>query len=263
MKKNKSNYNILVLEDEIPTQTVIMNMVKDLGYSLAGAARSYKEAMAVADDVFPDVALCDINILGYRDGIMVARALSEMASERNADLAIVYITVYDDEDIVEEAITTQPAAYLLKSQVTDDRSLDVQIRLAIQGLENRKNQSKAILDGKIYSIWSRGKCYHIELDTILYIKASNNECILFTEQEIIDINQPFGEIVSQLEPLGIQQVHRSYAVNMKKVKSHEKGPTFIQLNYRNLSNGLISEVEQEINVSGSFRSILRSKFGME
>jgi len=262
MKKNKNDYKVLVLEDEPLTQTNIVNMVQNLGYTVSGTAQSYKEAMEAADNIFPDVALCDINILGYKDGITVAKELSQIAFKRNINLAIIYITVYDDDETVDEAIKTRPVAYLLKSQATDEKKLGIQIRLAIEAVENNHPSSTTVFDDSVYGIWSRGKCYHVEINTILYLKAKNNYCVLYTEEEVISINQSFGEIIAQLEPFGIQQVHRSYAVNMSKVKAHDRGPTFIYPNYKKLSPELKSEVEQVIGVSAFYRPILRDKFGL-
>lgn len=256
MKKKRHEYNILVLEDVPETQEEIVAIIEDLGYNVSGTAVSYQEAMEAAHTTFPDVALCDINIIGHKDGIAFAQDL-----KKKNEVAIVYLTVETDPEVVDEALKVNPGAYIVKSKM-DEQNLGVQLQIAIENLERQQTHRTTVFDG-MFGIWSRGTCYQIEADSILYVKGNNNECLVVTNEEILDVNQRLKEIVPKLERFGIRQVHRSYAINMNKIRAYDRGPTLIELNYKHLASDLKSKVERGISVSESYREQMRVEFGMQ
>lgn len=255
IRKERNQYNVLILEDKLKTQKNIQEIVTRLGYHVSGVAASYEEAIESANDMFPHIALCDIDIYGYRDGIEVAKFLSE-----KGNLSIVYLTVATSQEVINKAFEVKPAGYLLKSSLNQDM-LDIQLQIAITNLENKTHDESVVFDGQI-GIWNRGRCYRISLDSILYVEADNNDCIIVTNEEIREVNQRFGDVVKQLAGHGIKQVHRSYAVNMKKIQVFDKGPTQLELDYRNLAKDLKSEARKYITVSDKYRRELREKYGM-
>lgn len=256
MKKKRHEYNVLVLEDKPHIQEEIVAIIKDLGYNVSGVASSYEEAMDAAEQTFPDVALCDINIIGYKDGIAFANDI-----KKKSDVAIVYLTVETDPEVVDEALKVNPGAYIIKSKM-DEQNLGVQLQIAIENLELQQTHRTTVFDG-MFGIWSRGTCYQVEADAILYVKGNNNECLVVTNEEMLDVNQRLKEIVPKLEKFGIRQVHKSYAINMNKVRAYDRGPTFIELNYKYLASDLKSKVARGITVSKSYRKQLRVEFGMQ
>lgn len=256
MKKNKNEYKVLVLEDELVIQEEIVEMLRDLGYTVSDTATSFDEAIAASEKVFPDIALCDINIRGYKDGIMAAEKLSKIASEYNLTLIIVYLTAYDDPDLVERALHTKPGDFMLKSSL-NEVSLDARLQIAIKNVEHLTGNEVPILDDRYVNVLVKGIVYKIDTKTVLYLEANGNGCILYTEESIFKINQMFGVVVKQFQPYGIRKVHRSSAVNIKKVKAYDPGLTFVEINLRDLKGELKSEVERTINISGSYRNELK------
>jgi CheY-like chemotaxis protein len=81
--------------------------------TVVGIATSRAEALRLAEELRPDVALVDVE-LGEEDGFEVARAL--MASERPP--SVVLISTYSEEEL-EDLIAASPAlGFLAKSKLT-------------------------------------------------------------------------------------------------------------------------------------------------
>lgn len=79
------------------------------GYRLAGSFSSMEEALRRLGDHPPDAVLLDIGLPGM-SGIEGARILKE----RWPEIALVALTVYDDDDRVFEMLCAEASGYLLK-----------------------------------------------------------------------------------------------------------------------------------------------------
>jgi DNA-binding NarL/FixJ family response regulator len=71
-------------------------------------------ALAVEEQSRPDVVLVDINLEGGTEGIALVRKLRQ----RRPDLGLVVLTMYDDDDLVIQALHAGASAYALKSRTT-------------------------------------------------------------------------------------------------------------------------------------------------
>jgi len=242
-KEEKKQYNILILEDDTDIRQYIQNLVQGFGYHVSGVAASYEEAIALSQQSFPDVALCDINLESEKDGIDVANALKEMGQ-----VAIIYLTMHAEEEIVDRALLTSPESYIIKNTImTQSRQLDIDLKNIIQSLQKNKITLK-----------SRGNYYQVDYKDIIYIEADNNNCNVITTQRVYNINQKFGSVLNELKKFRIQQIHRSAAVNLAFIKAYDKKKVFIDI--EKLSDKLNKLERQEIkpalNVSDSFKKVL-------
>jgi two-component system response regulator NreC len=78
-------------------------------------AGSGEEALKLAQDFNPDVALLDIN-MPMMDGIEVTRRLKEVLPEAR----VLIITVHEDESLLQEAIKAGAAGYIVKRAVESE-----------------------------------------------------------------------------------------------------------------------------------------------
>jgi len=80
------------------------------GYRCTGAFRSMEEALETIDRDLPNVALVDIGLPGMSgiDGIRILK-------NRHPGLAMLMLTVYDDDDRIFDALCAGACGYLLKN----------------------------------------------------------------------------------------------------------------------------------------------------
>ncbi len=115
---------ILVVEDERLVAKHIENMVRGLGYEVAGVAATGKDAVRITLETLPDLVLMDIMLRGDMDGIAASEQIWDKAA-----IPIVYLTAYADEATLERAKVTDPFGYLLKP--FEERELYTAIEMAL------------------------------------------------------------------------------------------------------------------------------------
>lgn len=68
---------ILIVEDEILIAFELESLLQDEGYDPVGIAPTSRDALALARDLAPDLALVDIHLADGPTGVEVARALTK------------------------------------------------------------------------------------------------------------------------------------------------------------------------------------------
>jgi CheY-like chemotaxis protein len=127
---------IMLVEDEKVVAADIQQCVNGLGYEVVGAVATGMEALRLAVNSTPDLALMDIKLKGVLDGVDVAGALYN-----ELRIPVVYLTAHADADILERARRTAPAGYVLKP--FDERTLRTAIELAF----DRHRRERELIEG--------------------------------------------------------------------------------------------------------------------
>jgi len=105
-----SNIEVLIVDDHPLLRQGLKTLLELEGeITVVGQASNGPEALRLADQLRPDVVLLDINMPGM-NGIEVAKALRE----RRPEVAILVLTIHDDETYVKEMIRSGAKGYLLK-----------------------------------------------------------------------------------------------------------------------------------------------------
>jgi len=107
--------NVLIVDDEPLITIFIKRIVLEMGENLLGICYDSTSAIETIQTTQPDIIFMDINIKGPLDGISV---IKKTAAYTNA--AIVYVSAYTDSAILEEALATHPANYLIKPIKEED-----------------------------------------------------------------------------------------------------------------------------------------------
>jgi PAS domain S-box-containing protein len=116
--------NILVVEDESITALDIQRSLELKGYRVAGIACTGEQAVDLARETRPDLALMDIRLQGLTDGISAARKIRE-----HLNIPVIFLTAYADGATLERAKHADPFAYLLKP--FDEEVLVTTIEIAL------------------------------------------------------------------------------------------------------------------------------------
>jgi CheY-like chemotaxis protein len=119
-----SSARILVVEDEQIVTLDLTDTLRELGHTVVGTTGRGEEAVVMAESLTPDLVLMDIHLAGRMDGVMAAAAI-----RRAEGPPVVFITAYDDTQMVGRAKLSEPYGYLLKP--FNVRELRVTIEMAL------------------------------------------------------------------------------------------------------------------------------------
>ena len=115
---------ILVVENERVMARDLREILVTLGYEVVGPATNFADAVALAMEHSPDLALLDIHIDGARDGIALATEFREDHS-----MAIAFLTSHADHETVLKTAVVRPNGYLIKP--FDPASVDALVNTAM------------------------------------------------------------------------------------------------------------------------------------
>jgi len=134
----------LIAEDENLTRTILRARLEKLGHQVVAEAENGSQAVELAKVHRPQVVIMDIR-MPEMDGIEAARRI--MAE---APCAILFLTAYSDQAMVEEASETGALAYLMKPFRKEDLApaLEVAVRRfrQIEGQEKEIEQLKEAIE---------------------------------------------------------------------------------------------------------------------
>ncbi|MNY35274.1 putative transcriptional regulatory protein pdtaR [compost metagenome] len=139
-----------------------------------------------------------------RDGISIGKELSEKYR-----IPFVYLTAYDNKEIVTRAVATSPGAYITKPFKNTD--LLVTIELMIRQTDQAKKHKPNILvkDGSFNT--------ELALEEIDYIESEGNYLLFYSTKKIYKSRSTIKQILEVL-PGNFIQVHRAYIVNKTKIE---------------------------------------------
>ena len=101
-------FRVMVVEDEAAVTGGVVTMIQDAGHEVVGVARSGEDAIEIADEKHPDVAVVDVKLPGI-DGIEATREMVERYG-----IAVVILTSYVDPEFIDGAASAGAFTYLPK-----------------------------------------------------------------------------------------------------------------------------------------------------
>jgi CheY-like chemotaxis protein len=101
--------SILIVEDEALIASYIQEVLEESGFTIAGVASSGPEAMSLAGDTRPDLALVDIKLAGPMDGIEVALLMRSRFNVHS-----IFLSGVGDPQVMERARQADPLGFLEK-----------------------------------------------------------------------------------------------------------------------------------------------------
>jgi PAS domain S-box-containing protein len=131
---------ILIVEDEAVIAKDLQWRLEGMGYDVPLTVANGEEAVDKATEINPDLVLMDIVLIGQMDGIEAAEQIRS-----KADIPVIYLTAYADEQTFERAKVTEPFGYLIKP--IRDKELHISIEMALyqHSMEKKLRESKKLL----------------------------------------------------------------------------------------------------------------------
>lgn len=195
--------DILVVEDESIISEMIKVMLEDMGHKVIGIAHTKRKALEHIKRGGIDLAVVDINLEGGIEGIELSE---ELKRER---IPFMFLTSYADRATLDQAKKTIPGAYVLKPFTEEELFTGLEMTIMHSGKvqENTVN----IKDGHRSQI--------LDPEEITYIKADNIYIEIYTSDKKVVSRQTLSAALEKLPEDIFIRVHRSYAVNRKKISS--------------------------------------------
>lgn len=231
MNSDQNSVKILVLEDEFEIAQDIKETLEEFGYHVTDTVTSGEEALTSIKKNAPDLALCDIKINGYMDGIQTADEIKKIL-----DIPVIYLTAHFEKELLNRAKETKPVNYILKP--FSEERLRIAIELAIYNHANQEEQKEEPVPTEPeYNITSDrifvkidGRWLRIFIKDILYLKADGSGCHIITQtNQIISIkSQNLKNFMEKLKHPNVVRTDRSYAVNIDKVVALDGNTLFLE-----------------------------------
>jgi len=99
---------VLVADDEGLRVMSLKGQLETLGHKVVAEASDGKEAVRLAQELMPDLAILDIKMPGL-DGIEAAQMITEARP-----IPIILLTAYSEKELAERAANANVSAYLMK-----------------------------------------------------------------------------------------------------------------------------------------------------
>ncbi|MGA1938968.1 LytR/AlgR family response regulator transcription factor [Arcobacter sp. YIC-310] len=197
---------ILIVDDENLAISRLKRLLNEEGLEDITSFTNPYEALkqctkAKYDAVFLDISMPEIT------GLELANKILELEPKT----FVVFQTAYDEYAL--EAYKNGGMGYLLKP--IDSEALKNELKKIETYTQNSINKMQ---DKKI--IAKRGdKIYLIDLDDIYYIRADLDEVIIKIKETDAYVRKKIGDLEKLLSNKNFFRVHRSYIVNVDKIKS--------------------------------------------
>ena len=130
-------FNILVVEDEALIAASLVKTLSSLGYTVHQPVATGEEAIRSVKTQQPDLVLMDIQLIGPMDGIEAAEKIRTIA-----DIPILYLTAYTDDQRLKKAQLTEPYGYIVKPANSRELHATIQMALYKHGLDKKLKESE-------------------------------------------------------------------------------------------------------------------------
>jgi PAS domain S-box-containing protein len=128
---------LIIVEDEAVVALDLQGQLEEMGHQVCGIAQSGEQALAIARENHPDLALMDIRIRGAMDGVQVAEQMG-----RELHVPVIYLTAHSDADTVQRAARTAPYGYLTKPFQPQELRAGIEVALYKARMEQRLRESE-------------------------------------------------------------------------------------------------------------------------
>lgn len=238
---------ILIVEDEAIVAKDISVCLERIGYEVVGVFARGKKALEFLESNSADLALLDIMLTGDMSGIDVSAKIKE-----KYDIPVVFLTAYADEKTIEKAKVTEPYGYVIKPFKEIDLRTSIEMALykykkekeKLAGIEVSSFSRNLSISKEFIYVKSNSKLIKVQNNNILFVEALKDYVIIHTNDEKFTIHSTMKEIEKKLPSETFMRIHRSFILNLKKIKSIDG------------SIVVIEDSNKRIPIGGSYREEL-------
>jgi len=249
MEKKK----ILIVEDEAIVAKDISVCLNKIGYEVLDTFSRAEKALDFIDKNKPDLVLMDIMLAGNLSGIDASAKIKE-----EHDIPVVFLTAYADEKTISKAKVTEPYGYIIKPFKEIDLRTSIEMALykfkkekeKLEGLDQSRLTNDSIVAKEFIYVKSNSKLVKVQNDNILFIEALKDYVIIHTAEERFTIHSTMKDIEKKLPSEVFMRVHRSFILNLKKIKSIES------------SIVILEQTNKKVPIGGSYKDSLFKRLNL-
>ena len=241
--------NALIIEDEIRNQRML-NQLLDIhcpGVKVMGIVDRVDEAVTQINNLKPEVIFLDIQLKDGSGFDILSRLDSWIPK-------VIFTTAYDHFAI--KAFKYSAVDYLLKPIITDE------LKAAVLKCQENKNPELGKIQTLLENMRPKQQEYltisthksteYLKISEIIRFEAQGSYCRIFMQDGASHmISKVLKEFVPKLENVGFFRIHQSHFINLKFVKSHNKGEHLVTMSdgaqvsvSRNNKDAFIREMEK-------------------
>jgi two-component system, LytTR family, response regulator LytT len=225
---------IIIVEDELLIAEMLKEMLADLGHQVIHIADDYDSAIKCLQQHKAELIFLDINLGAGKSGFDVAQYINDLQKT-----PFIFLTSYSDKTTISGAMQYQPHAYLLKPFSETDLFTTLEL-LKSRAVNKTKDKHFVIKEG-IENI-------KIAANEVLHFKANNIYVEIKTTSKTHLIRTSITKLLDDLGFDFFVRVHRTFAVNLSKVKA--VGTDYVLIE------------DEKIPLSRMHKEELHTKFGI-
>lgn len=238
---------ILIVEDEAIVAKDISVCLEKIGYEVLGTFSKGEKALDFLEEEKPDLVLMDIMLAGSISGIDASAQIKE-----KHNIPVVFLTAYADEKTISKAKVTEPYGYVIKPFKEIDLRTSIEMALykfkkekeKLAGIETSSFAKNSSISSEYIYVKSNSKLVKVQNSNILFVEALKDYVIIYTTSERYTIHSTMKDIEKKLPKDSFMRVHRSYILNLKKIKSIES------------SIVIIEDSDKKVPIGGSYKEEL-------
>lgn len=197
---------ILITEDEQVVAQDLKITLEGFGYRVAGIALSGEQAIALAEQVRPDLVLMDIFLAGEMTGIQAAEEIRS-----RLDVPIIFLTAYSEAQIIEQVRETGPYGYLLKPFNEQEMYIAIEIALFRHSMDRSLRESEQRY--RLFVEHFQGVAFRLSNDLVpVFYHGALSHITGYTEEEIT-LGKPSWETLVHPDD------RQTYRLEMEKARS--------------------------------------------
>ncbi len=204
---------ILLVEDDFLNRRLSKKTLQANNYKVWEAKNSL-EALAMLKKEKVDLVILDINLgANEMDGITLAKQINEMYQ-----VPFIYLTAYDNSDIIRKAVSTTPSSYLTKPYKNVDLITSVEIAVSQY---DKNNIPKIIVKDQEYQV-------ELPVNEINHIESEGNYLLIHTDKKLYKSRSTIKQILEVLSYGSFIQVHRAFIINKRKIEKFNQKSVVIK-----------------------------------
>jgi len=212
----------LIVDDELPGRAVLRDYIAHHPeLELVGEAADGNTALSMIEELKPRLLFLDVQ-MPVLDGFGVIEGIPPQRMP-----ATIFVTAFDHYAV--RAFEAHAIDYLLKpfdlprfetalrraeEQIVkgEPTVLEARIMALVHSVQNGPTQ------GERFVVRSGGRITFLSLEEIDWIEASANYVRIHAGRDVHQLRESIGSLAERLDPTRFGRVHRSYIVNLKKVR---------------------------------------------